>query len=149
MELRRLAVVTGVILVACMWADLALAAQKYNSTPPPPPRASSSSNSNAFKPVPHDKPMRDHLAPSAPGAPNQGKENVRQGQKGILTPNFNAQANQKNPPPPPPKKPVVKNGQTGTNQANLNNQPPPVRTPQKDPKKKKQQPPQNAQSASR
>ena len=142
MELRRLAAVTVVILVACVWADLALAAQKYNSTPSPPPRASSSSNSNAFKPVPHDKPMRDHLAP------NQGKENVRQGQKGILTPNFNAQANQKNPPPPPPKKPVVKNGQSGTNQANLNNQPPAVRTPQKDPKKKKQ-PTQNAQAASR
>ena len=148
MELRRLAVVTVVILVACVWADLALAAQKYNSTPPPPPRASSSSNSNAFKPVPHDKPLRDHLAPSAPGAPNQGKENVRQGQKGILTPNFNAQANQKNLPPPPPKKSVVKNGQTGTNQANLNSQPPAVRTPQKDPKRK-QQPPQNAQAASR
>lgn len=147
MELRRLATVTVVILVACVWADLGLAAQKYNSTPPPPPRVSSSSNSNAFKPVPHDKPMRDHLAPSAPGAPNQGKENVRQGQKGILTPNFNAQANQKNPPPSLPKKPVVKNGQTGTNQANLNNQPPAVRTPQKDPKKKK--PPQNAQAASR
>jgi hypothetical protein len=149
MELRRLAAVTVVILVACVWADLTLAAQKYNSTPPPPPKLSSSSNSNAFKPVPHDKPMRDHLAPSAPGAPNQGKENVRQGQKGILTPNFNAQGNQKNLPPPPPKKPVVKNGQTGTNQANLNNQPPAVRTPQRDPKKKKQQPPQNAQSASR
>jgi len=148
MELRRLAAVTVVILVACVWADLALAAQKYNSTPPPP-RVSSPSNSNSFKPVPHDKPMRDHLAPSAPGAPNQGKENVRQGQKGILTPNFNAQANQKNLPPLPPKKPVVKNGQTGTNQANLNNQPPAVRTPQKDPKKKKKQPPQNAQAASR
>jgi hypothetical protein len=147
MELRRLAAVTVVILVACVWADLALAAQKDNSTPSPPPRASSSSNSNAFKPVPHDKPMRDHLAPSTPGAPSQGKENVRQGQKGILTPNFNAQANQKNPPPPPPKKPVVKNGQSGTNQANLNNQPPAVRTPQEDPKKK--QPPQNAQAASR
>jgi hypothetical protein len=147
MELRRLAAVTMVILVACVWADLALAAQKSNSTPPPP-RASSSPNSNAFKPVPHDKPMRDHLAPSAPGAPNQGKENVRQGQKGILIPNFNAQANQKNPPPPPPKKPVVKNGQAGTNQANLNSQPPAVRTPQKDPKKKKQ-PTQNAQAASR
>ena len=147
MELRRLAAVTVVILVACVWADLGLAAQKYNSTPPPP-RVSSPSNSNAFKPVPHDKPMRDHLAPSAPGAPNQGKENVRQGQKGILTPNFNAQANQKNPASLPPKKPVVKNGQTGTNQANLNNQPPAVRTPQKDPKKKKQ-PPQNAQAASR
>ena len=147
MELRRLAAVTVVILVACVWADLAVGAQKYNSTPPPPPRVSSSSNSNAFKPVPHDKPMRDHLAPSAAGAPNQGKENVRQGQKGILTPNFNAQANQKNP-PPPPKKPIVKNGQSGTNQANLNNQPPAVRTPQKDPKKK-QQLPQNAQAASR
>ena len=147
MELRRLAAVTVVILVACVWADLAVGAQKYNSTPPPPPRTSSSSTSNAFKPVPHDKPMRDHLAPSAAGAPNQGKENVRQGQKGILTPNFNAQANQKNPPPPPPKKPIVKNGQSGTNQANLNNQPPAVRTPQKDPKKK--QPPQSAQAASR
>ena len=147
MELRRLAAVTVIILVACVWVDLALAAQKYNSTPSPPPRASSPSNSNAFKPVPHDKPMRDHLAPSAPGAPNQGKENVRQGQKGILTPNFNAQATQKNP-PPPPKKPIVKNGQSGTNQANLNNQPPAVRTPQKDPKKKKQ-PPQNAQATSR
>jgi hypothetical protein len=149
MELRRLAAVTVVILVACVWADLTLAAQKYNSTPPPPPKLSSSSNSNAFKPVPHDKPMRDHLAPSAPGAPNQGKENVRQGQKGILTPNFNAQVHQKNLPPPPPKKPVVKNGQTGTNQANLNNQPPALRTPQKDPKKKKKQPTQNAQAASR
>jgi hypothetical protein len=148
MELRRLAAMTVVIVVACVWADLVFAAQKYNSTAPPPPRVSSSSNSNAFKPVPHDKPMRDHLAPSAPGAPNQGKENVRQGQKGILTPNFNAQANQKNPPPPPPKKPVFKNGQTGTNQANLNNQPPAVRTPQKDPKKKKQ-PQQSAQAASR
>ena len=148
MELRRLAATTVVILVAGVWAELAPAAQKYNSTPSPPPRTSSSSNSNAFKPVPHDKPMRDHLAPSAPGAPNQGKENVRQGQKGILTPNFNAQANQKNLPALPPKKPVIKNGQTGTNQANLNNQPPAVRTPQKDPKKKKQ-PTQNAQAASR
>jgi hypothetical protein len=113
MNVRRLAVFSSIVLVAGLLPEGGFAGQKY--TPPPPSTPSTPSTpkfTNNTRPLPqskpvplqHDKPLADHLAPSASGSPSKGKENVQDGVKGLLTPYFTNNAQGKLKAPLPEKK---------------------------------------------
>ena len=123
MNLRRLAVFSSLVLVGSLCPYGSFAGQKY--TPPPRSTPTFTNNTRPLPqskpvPLPHDKPLRDHLAPSGPGAASKGKANVQQGQKGLLTPYFTKNAQGKKPPIPEKKTTTQgKKGSAGTQEAKV------------------------------
>ena len=113
MNVRRLAVFSSLVVLMGVLPEAGFAGQKYTpppSTPSTPPSTPKFTNNTRplpqSKPVPlqHDKPLADHLAPSAPGSSSKGKENVQDGVKGLLTPYFTNNAQGKLNLPLPEKK---------------------------------------------
>ena len=123
MKSRQVAVCVSLVVVAAVYPARGFAGQKSTPSSSPTRRSSSSfssggsfsSSSKPASPVPHDKPLTNFLKPQQPGSPGK-----LQGQKGILTPNFNAQVHN-NLPPSTYKIPPRNGGKAGSQQAKIDN----------------------------